>query len=384
MQTSGAAIIGTGFMGSVHAEALRRINIPIVGVLGSNAEKSRVAAAALKIPTAYENLTQILADPAVTSVHIGTPNRHHFQQVKRCLEAGKHVLCEKPLSMNSVESAELVALAAKYADLAKAVNYNIRFYPLCIEAREMISNGELGEVIHITGSYTQDWLAKQSDYNWRVLAEEGGPLRAVADIGTHWFDLVSSLASLKVESVCADLKTVFDVRTRPAGEVESFSHTNADPSEVRDVPIDTEDYGAVLLKFKGGARGTVFVSQVMHGRKNSLRFEIAGANASLAWNSEQGNEIWIGHRDKSSERLIRDPAIMSSSAAEATSYPGGHNEGYGDSFKQSFKAFYNYIDQADWHAAPPYATFADGHREVLLCEAILKSQQTQSWVSVGE
>lgn len=300
------------------------------------------------------------------------------------MEAGKHVLCEKPLAMNSKESAALVELSAAYPELAAGVNYNIRCYPLCIEAREMITAGDLGEVLHITGSYTQDWLSKPTDYNWRVLADEGGQLRAVADIGTHWFDLMMTLTGLEVEAVCADLKTVFDVRRRPVGEVETFSEDSVEERQSQDVDILTEDYGAILLKFKGGARGSVFVSQVMPGRKNCLQFEIAGTQSTLSWNSEQGNELWIGHRKKPNQRLIRDPALLSPAAAAVASYPGGHNEGYADSFKQCFRAFYGYIAANDWRASPSYATFSDGHREVMLCEAILASHQKQSWVSVGE
>ena len=384
MRVPGVAIIGTGFMGWVHAEALRRCNLPIVGILGSTPEKSQEAAKDLHIERGYRDLPQLLVDEKVTSVHIGTPNHLHFQLVKACLEAGKHVLCEKPLAMNSKESAALVELSAAYPELAAGVNYNIRCYPLCIEAREMITAGDLGEVLHITGSYTQDWLSKPTDYNWRVLADEGGQLRAVADIGTHWFDLMMTLTGLEVEAVCADLKTVFDVRRRPVGEVETFSEDSVEERQSQDVDILTEDYGAILLKFKGGARGSVFVSQVMPGRKNCLQFEIAGTQSTLSWNSEQGNELWIGHRKKPNQRLIRDPALLSPAAAAVASYPGGHNEGYADSFKQCFRAFYGYIAANDWRASPSYATFSDGHREVMLCEAILASHQKQSWVSVGE
>lgn len=384
MRVPGVAIIGTGFMGWVHAEALRRCNLPIVGILGSTPEKSQEAAKDLHIERGYQDLPQLLVDEKVTSVHIGTPNHLHFQLVKACLEAGKHVLCEKPLAMNSKESAALVELSAAYPELAAGVNYNIRCYPLCIEAREMITAGDLGEVLHITGSYTQDWLSKPTDYNWRVLADEGGQLRAVADIGTHWFDLMMTLTGLEVDAVCADLKTVFDVRRRPVGEVETFSEDSVEERQSQDVDILTEDYGAILLKFKGGARGSVFVSQVMPGRKNCLQFEIAGTQSTLSWNSEQGNELWIGHRKKPNQRLIRDPALLSPAAAAVASYPGGHNEGYADSFKQCFRAFYGYIAANDWRASPSYATFSDGHREVMLCEAILASHQKQSWVSVGE
>ena len=376
---------GSGYCWNrVHAEALRRIDVPIVGILGSSPEKSNLAASDLSIPRAYEELSELVTDPSVTSVHIASPNRLHFEQVKRCLENGKHVLCEKPLAMDSVQTNELVALASKFPDLVTAVNYNLRFSPLCMEARERIAAGNLGDIRHITGSYTQDWLSKESDYNWRILSDEGGELRAVADIGTHWFDLVSSISGLEVESVCADLHTVFKERRRPLGEVATFSENNPDSEAFQTFPVETEDFGAILLRFKGGARGTVFVSQVSPGRKNCLRYEIAGAGATLAWNSEVGNEIWIGYRDKANETLIRDPALLSSPARTIASYPGGHNEGYADTFKQCFKSFYDYIAHGDYLEERSFASFSDGHREVLLCEAILKSHRNRCWVEIGE
>ncbi len=380
----GAAIIGTGFMSWVHAEALRRIGVSVVGVLGSRLEKSQAKAERLGANRAFASYDDVLADDKVDAVHIGTPNRFHFEMAKQALLAGKHVMCEKPLAMTSKESAELVRIAAQCKNQAAAVNYNIRYYPLCLEAREKIRAGSLGSVVHVTGNYVQDWLANSSDYNWRVLAEENGELRAVADIGTHWLDLVYSITGMEVEAVCADLQTVYPVRYRPVGEIETFQSGTGQPVETQPVEVTTEDYGAVLLRFRGGARGCLHVSQVTPGRKNCLRVEIAGSQQSLAWNSEQPNELWIGNRDRSNELFIRDPALLSASAQSAAEYPGGHNEGYPDSFKQCFRAFYQYIEQGDFNAPPTFPTFADGHREIVLCEAILQSHREQRWVTLGD
>ena len=223
----------------------------------------------------------------------------------QALAAGKHVMCEKPLAMTSAESAELVKLAENNPELAAGVNYNIRFYPLCIEARERIGKGEIGDVFHVSGSYLQDWLLYQNDYNWRVLAEEGGALRAVADIGTHWLDLVQSLTGLEIESVCADLSTVHATRHRPLGEVQTFQ--SATEAATESIPISTEDYGSILLKFTNGVRGSLTVSQVSAGRKNCLRFDIAGSKSSLGWNSETPNQLWMGHRDHPNQMLLKDP-----------------------------------------------------------------------------
>jgi predicted dehydrogenase len=205
----------------------------------------------------------------------------------------------------------------------------------------------------------------------------------VADIGTHWLDLLTAITGLRIEAVCAELATVHAVRKRPTGNIETFTGKLGAPPATRDVPVATEDYGDVLLRFAGGARGSLHVSQVTAGRKNCLRFEIAGSKQAIAWNSERPNELWIGHRDRANECLIRDPALLSPAARAHADYPGGHNEGFPETFKQLFRAFYGYIAAGDFTAAAPFPTFADGHREILLCEAILASHRQKRWVEVG-
>jgi predicted dehydrogenase len=301
---------------------------------------------------------------------------------KAALQAGKHVLCEKPLAMNSVESAELVGLAAR-ANTAAGVNYNIRYYPLCLEAALRVRQGELGQLFHVCGSYVQDWLFDETDYNWRVLAEEGGPLRAVADIGTHWLDLIHAISGLEVEAVCADLRTFHPVRQRPKGEVETFSGQGGSPGGTEPVAIATDDYGCILLRFAGGARGCLWVSQVTAGRKNCLRFEMAGSKQAWAWCSEEPNHLWIGHRDRPNQLLLRDPALVAPETRGHIDYPGGHNEGFPDTFKQCFRAFYHSIAAGTFQSAPSFPTFADGHREIVLCEAILHSHHQQQWIKIG-
>lgn len=376
-----AAVVGSGFIGPVHVEALARAGVPVVGILDADPQRSREAAARLRLSRAYQNLEELLEDDQVQAVHVAVPNRFHYDMVKACLAHGKHVLCEKPLAMNRRESAELVQLAAQSKCVA-GVNYNIRYYPLCLEAAEQVRGGRVGRLFHVTGSYVQDWLLSDTDFNWRVLATEGGALRAVADIGTHWLDLIRAVTGLEVASVCADLSTVHAVRQQPTGVVETFSGTVSGPAATQGVHVDTEDYGCILLRFHGGAHGCVFVSQVTAGRKNCLRFEIAGANRALAWNSETPNEMWIGHRDQSNQLLARDPALLSERPRRFTSYPGGHSEGFADTFKQCFRDFYQYIEAGDLSAPPTFPTFADGHREVVLCEAILDSHRQQRWIDI--
>lgn len=384
-QTQTAVVVGTGFIGPVHVEGLRRAGVQVAGILGSSVEKSRDAALRLGLSRGYASFAEVLADSSVDAVHLTTPNRFHFEQASAALRAGKHVLCEKPLAMNSVESAELVRIAAG-SGLAAGVAYNIRFYPLCHEAAARVSSGTVGEVLHVMGSYVQDWLLLDTDFNWRVLAEDGGELRAVADIGTHWLDLVQFISGRKVVSVCSDLRTVHATRQRPRGGVETFSGKGKEPTNTEPVAITTDDCGCVMLRFDNGANGCLWVSQTTAGRKNCLRFELAGAKQSMAWNSESPNELWVGHRDRANESFIRDPALLCESARAIANYPGGHNEGFPDSFKQLFRCFYGDIAAGRVSAAGPlsYPTFEDGHREILLCEAVLRSHRERRWIDVGE
>lgn len=376
------AVVGAGFIGPVHVEALQRAGVKVAGILGVSDQESQAAAGRLGLSKAYHSFEEVLADGAVQAVHIATPNRLHYPMAKAALEAGKHVLCEKPLAMDSSESAELVALAQK-SGLVAGVNYNIRYYPLCLEAADIRQRGDLGNVYSVCGSYVQDWLFHPTDYNWRVLAEEGGELRAIADIGTHWLDLIHAITGLEVEALCADLATVHPVRQRPLGEVETFKAKDQTRQVTTEpVEIDTEDGGNVLIRFQGGARGCLHVSQVTAGRKNCLRYEIAGSKCALAWCSEQPNELWVGHRDRANESLMRDPALVSARARAAITYPGGHNEGFPDTFKQCFRAFYDYIKAGDLAAKTTFPTFADGHREILLCEAILQSHREKRWIEL--
>jgi predicted dehydrogenase len=286
-------------------------------------------------------------------------------------------------------------LAAAHPELVTAVNYNVRFYPLCLEARERVRNGFAGDVFHVTGSYLQDWLLHDTDYNWRVEDPTAPPreiatgpsaggaitsLRAVADIGTHWLDLVTFITGLEVEAVCADLRTVFPTRQKPTGGSETFTGSAGESRAAKPVAVTTEDYGSVLVRFAGGARGCFTVSQVAAGRKNCLRFDIAGGQASLAWDSEEPNTLSIGHRDSPNVSLVRDPALLSEAVRPFANYPGGHAEGFPDTFKQLYRAVYGAI--VSGVRSPLYPTFADGHRDVLICEAILTSHREERWVRI--
>lgn len=378
-----ACIVGTGFIGPVHLEALRRIGVTVSGIVERDAATAAAKAAELGVPKGYASFEAALADPAVDVVHLAVPNHLHAPYAKATLAAGKHVLCEKPLAMNSVESAELAALA-RASDRVAAVNYNLRFYPLVHQARESIRAGALGQPLLIHGGYLQDWLLFPTDWSWRLDPAEGGPLRAVADIGTHWLDMVSFVTGLRVESVMADLPIFHPTRQKPRGPISTFEGTGARPAprDHDEVAIASEDAALILLRFEGGARGSLTVSQVSAGRKNALRFEVDGTESSLAWDSEEPNALWIGRRNESNRILMKDPSQLSPSAARLCGYPGGHQEGYGDTMKNLFMRFYAYLEQGDLAAPRDFPTFEDGHTEMLLCDALLRSSKEGTWVEV--
>ena len=380
MEALRAAIIGVGFVGRAHLDALRRRGIYVEGVLGSSSERTNELSRDLGVSCGYKSLHELIEDKGVQVVHICTPNYLHFEQAKAVLESGKHVLCEKPLAMNAAESAKLIELAKKH-ERAGCVAYNLRYYPLCQEARSIIQRGLIGEPRLIHGSFLQDWLLYPSDWNWRLEPQLGGDLRAISDIGTHWLDLMTWIVGRKVTELCADLATVVPTRQRPRGRVETFQ--TGQSGEVDDLAISTDDYGSVLLHFEGAMRGVMTVSQVSAGRKARLWFEIDGSEGSLAWNSESPNELWIGKRNQANQNMAKDPALMSPASRGYAAYPGGHAEGYPDTFTQLFKDFYSYLAAGDMRAARSFPTFETGHEELILCEAIAASARERRWVSVN-
>jgi predicted dehydrogenase len=375
----GAAVIGSGFIGTVHIEGLRRIGVPVHGILGSSRDRAARRADQLGIETAYESLEALLDDDRVDVVHVTSPNREHHPQVKAILAASRHVICEKPLAMTSDESVELVELA-EASNRVCAVNFNIRFYPINQHLREAIGDGVVGDVRLVTGHYFQDWLLFDTDWNWRLEPEVGGELRAVGDIGSHWLDLTSFVTGRQVASVMADLTTFIPVRRQPTGPVETFSTERS--AETVERQIRTEDVATILLRYADGARGAVAISQLSAGRKNSLQYEIDGSTAAAAWDSETPDHLWLGHRDRPNELLLRNPALMGNAGRAAATLPGGHVEGFGDTFPAAFRAVYADILAGAQSADPPYATFADGHTEMVIGDAILRSAREGRWVDV--
>ncbi len=373
----GAAVVGTGFIGAVHVEALRRLGVQVHGVVGSSHDRAASRARDLGLPPAYDSFQVMLADPRVEVVHIASPNHMHHEHAKAALEAGKHVVCEKPLAMTPDESADLLRLA-EAGGRVHATNFNLRFYPVCQHVHGMVRERALGDVRLVSGHYLQDWLLLETDWNWRLEPERGGDLRAVADIGSHWMDLTTFLTGRKIVAVMADLATFIKTRRQPAGPVETFSTGRGVNTVERE--IHTEDAATILLRYEDGARGALAVSQVSPGRKNSLVFEIDGSSSSAAWNSERPDELWIGHRGRTNELLLRDPAILNDEGRRAASLPGGHAEGFADTFRALYEAVYAAV--AAGEPGDGYPTFADGHDEMLVCDAVARSSREGRWVEV--
>ncbi|MFO7571623.1 MAG: Gfo/Idh/MocA family oxidoreductase [Gaiellaceae bacterium] len=377
MTTSGirAGVVGTGFIGVVHVDALRRLGVEVLGVAGSSPER----AAAKGIAPAYDSYEALLADDRIDVVHVTTPNHLHFPQVKSALAAGKHVVCEKPLAVSSAESAELVELA-EHAGRVNCTNFHNRFYPLVQEMRERVRAGEIGGIWNVHGGYLQDWLARPDDWNWRLEVEKAGALRAVGDIGSHWLDTAQFVTGLRVVEVFADLATVHPTRRRPEGEVETFAGSGE--AATTDVPVETEDVAHILLRFENGARGSLVVSQVSMGRKNSLRLEVDGSERALAWDSERNEELWIGRRDEPNELLLRNAALMHPAAAARSQLPVAHAEGFADAFRELYRAVYADVARGGPSDDPDFPTFRDGHVENVLGDAVSLSNRERRWVEV--
>ena len=376
-----AGVIGLGFIGPVHIEAIRRTgNAEVVAIAEMNKAKAEEFAGEWGIERVYTEYKDLLADEAIDVVHICTPNHLHYQIAKEALAAGKNVVCEKPLAMTTEEGAELVELANK-SKLICAVNLNCRAYPLVQQVKAMIANGDLGDILAVNGSYQQDWLFHETDYSWRLEKEFSGNTRAIADIGSHWFDMMENITGLKVEKVMADFATFHPTRKKPLKEVETYSGKILQPSDYADVPIDTEDYATVLIRFNKKAHGSFTTNQVAAGRKNRLYFEIYGSKCAVAFDSEMPNQLWVGKRDGNNEIIIKDPSLLYPAAAEFNSYPGGHTEGFADATKHTMRNVYASIAKSENNGK--YPTFEDGHRELSICDAIFASSVAEKWISIN-
>jgi predicted dehydrogenase len=374
-------IIGSGMMGPIHTEALRRLGyVEVVALAEATEELARTKSQALHIPKGYADYRKLIEDPDVEVVHNCTPNAYHFEVSKAILAAGKHVVSEKPLATHAKHSAELVERANK-AGVVNAIHFNYRNYPLVQHMRAMVKSGELGALYLQHGSYLQDWLILDTDYNWRVEPGAGGDSRAVADIGSHWFDTVQFITGDPVVEVMADLAIVHKTRKKPKMAMETYAGKVLTAADYSEVPVATEDAATILFRTKSGAPGSLVVSQVSAGRKNRLYFELDFAKGALEWDQEEPNTLWVGRRERPNESLIKDGSLLVPEVRPFAHYPGGHPEGYSEGPYNLFMQVYAHIASGA-KSAPAFSTFQDGHNEIAICEAILQSSKSRSWTKV--
>lgn len=365
-------------MGRTHVEAIRRLgSVDVVAVVAATEEEAQGFASKAGIDFATADVDAVLANKEIDGVHICTPNNTHAPISLKALEAGKHVLCEKPLSLSAAEAATMLDLAEKKG-LCHATNHNLRYYPAVQQLRRMIEAGELGEILVVQGTYSQDWLLYDTDFNWRILRSANGPLRVVGDIGSHWMDMIQHVTGLPITSLCADLSIIHKVRKQPKVAIQTFAGKTLKPEDYTEVPIDTEDFGMVLLHMGDRCRGAYTVSQVSAGCKNRFEIAVFGTKCGASWNQERPDELWIGHRNEPNRLILKDPSLLYPAAASYADFPGGHSEGYDDTHKMLFRRFWARV--ADRNQPVEYPTFADGLRGMRLLEKVIESNAKRGWV----
>lgn len=381
----GMGIVGAGFVGPHHIDAVRRLGfVDVVAVAGSSDASGAEKAEALGARKGYGSYEALLDDPDVHVVHNATPNYLHYRVTSAAIARGKHVVSDKPLAMTAAESKTLLEQARR-AGIVHAVTFNYRGNPLVQQARHAIARGDIGTPRFLHGFYLQDWLIKDTDFSWRLEPEKGGASSALGDIGSHWCDLAQHVSGLRITHVLGDLTTVIPTRKKPKASREAFQAAGRHEA-VDLVDIKVEDLASVLLRFDNGAKGSFSVGQVCAGHKNDLVLEICGSTASMRWRQEHQNELWIGRRDKANEILQKDPSLIDADVRGYAHLPGGHQEAWADAFCNLMRDIYGFIaaGKRPNEAPPPaFATFEDGYRANCVVEAILESAKRGGvWTAV--
>jgi len=373
-----AGVIGVGFIGVAHIEALRRLgNVEVVAL--TTKSDSAAKAVELNVPYSFTDYREMIDTMELDMVHICTPNNTHYEIAMYAMEHGVHVLCEKPMTA-TVEEARMLTAKAQEKGLVNAVNFHNRFYPITHHLRHLIKEGHLGSIFSIHGGYIQDWLQYETDFSWRLISSISGKTRTVADIGSHWLDLVEYMTSLRIAEVFADLNTIHKTRKRPSAPLKTFSKVKPSQETYENVKIDTEDIACILLRFDNGAVGNATFTQMFSGEKNRISVFLGGSEMSAQWDSNDVNRLLLGRRNDANLVLVKDPALLDPESKVMASYPGGHTEGFPDAFKQVFRQVYASIE--DSSAAKDYATFEDGLRQMLLCDKIYESAKLGQWMKI--
>ncbi|MBQ2890860.1 MAG: Gfo/Idh/MocA family oxidoreductase [Clostridia bacterium] len=381
MKKINVGILGMGYIGESHIEAVRRIGYcNLYAVADTNFELAKKKADFYGIEKCCSSIEELLNDPKVDVIHNCTPNFLHTEINKKIIESGKHLFSEKPLSKNYEEAKELLEVHKKHPEVVAAVNFNYRMNPLVQDMRGRIERGAIGDVRIISGNYLQDWLLYDTDYSWRLEPEVSGISCCIADIGSHLMDLVQHVTGHKITEVMADLATMIPVRKKPVSQTQTF--TSAVPAEYEEKKVENEDYGAVLFKTDKGARGVYHASELCAGHGCYFGVEINGSKASLRWNQEENDRLWVGHRDEDNRLVVRNPNNISPEGRSCTALAMGHPEGWNDAFKGNIYSFYDYIVKGDFNAKPVFATLEEAANIVRLTEAIVKSSEKRRWIEI--
>lgn len=372
-------VIGIGFIGAAHVEALRRLGyVDVVAVANHNngAQKAKE----LFVEHGYDDYREMIDKESLDAVHICTPNNTHYEMAMYAMEHAVNVMLEKPFTM-TIEEAEKLCSYAKEYQIVTGVNHSLRMNPQVQQMKAMVQSGEVGDIYAVTGCYLQDWLYLDSDWSWRLEPELSGKTRAFSDIGTHWIDMVENITGQRAVEVLAEFEIVHKTRKKPKKQVATFSGMALRPEDYEDVPIKTEDWCSILFRFENGAIGSVNVSQVTAGRKNQQVISISGSKCALHWDSEDSQELWIGRRETFNQKAPKDPSILSKAAQSVIGYPGGHVEGFPDTFKMQFEKYYQSVLNKDT-SKKDFANFEDGLREMILNERVYESAQKRAWVKI--
>ncbi len=376
MKTLKVGIVGFGFIGPHHMDAIRRLGFAdVVAIATSSYENARELAQQHYVERAHRCWQDLVNDPTIDVVDVTTPTHLHAEIAIAAARAGKHVIVDKPMAL-TVADAERMTQAAETAGVVHAVTFNIRYNTMLQQARAMIGNGELGALHFVQGHYWQEWLLKESDYNWRIEDKFAGPLAMVADAGAHWYDIAQHLTGLRIVRVLADLSRFIDVRKRPTTD-----------GGVEDFPVEIADLGMVMFQFANGARG-LFSTGAMHaGHKNDLTIEVFGGRASLRWQQELPCQLWVGKRDEPNQTILKDPGLLDPSIQSYSALPGGHNEAWPDAFRNLMRNILTFIrDGRDPMAADGVAfpTFQTGLNVTRIVESISKSAEAGgAWIEVA-
>lgn len=373
MKKLGMGLVGPGFIAAHHIDAVRRLgDVEVVAIAGSSEQSAKRKAQEYKVDRAYGDYKELIADPEIAVVHNTTPNHLHLPVTMAALEAGKHVISDKPLALN-VEEARRLRDVAVGAGVAHVVTFNYRGNPLVQQARAMIASGDSGGVNFVHGYYLQDWMTDPNVYSWRSDPAKGGASSALGDIGSHWCDLAEHVSGMKIDSVLADLTTVVPLRFSAGGSAEAFSAKHSGDSTP--VKVEGEDLASVLLRFSNGARGVFSVGQVIPGHKNDLQLELSGRKCSLKWRQEEQNELWIGRHDQPNQMMAKDPSLVLPDVRRYVHLPGGHQESWTDAFLNLMRDAYHWIREGGAPAAKPemLPTFEDGYRSACVVDAMLRS-----------